>query len=121
MLGKTRGQLAQLAVVFAPEPADLSAILKLSAGRSSGDAAALLGKCEEGMIKCLSDIEESMARQEKALIQVEGSSEGRMLDERDVRSAWHASYPWLCQRLSFESTNFAFENVTSTVTSPPSV
>ena len=55
--------------MFAPEPAALSAILKLSAGHSSGDAAALLGKCEEGMIKCLSDIEESMARQEKALLE----------------------------------------------------
>ena len=42
MLGKTRQVLAQLAVLFEPEQAELASILTLGMGRSSGDAAALL-------------------------------------------------------------------------------
>ena len=41
MLKKTRQVLAQLAVLFEPEQAELASILTLGMGRSSGDAAAL--------------------------------------------------------------------------------
>ena len=69
MLKKTRQVLAQLAVLFEPEQAELASILTLGMGRSGGDAAALLGKCEEGMIKVLSRIEELTAAREKELIE----------------------------------------------------
>ena len=62
MLKKTRQVLAQLAVLFEPEQAELASILSLGMGRSSGDAEGLLGKCEEGMIKVLARIEEQKPR-----------------------------------------------------------
>ena len=65
MLGKTRGTLAQLAVLFKPEQAELSAILTLGVGRSAGGVAELLEKCEEGMIKVLARIEEQMVARGK--------------------------------------------------------
>ena len=69
MLGKTRGTLAQLAVLFEPDQAELAAILTLGVGRAAGGAAELLEKCEEGMIKVLAGIEEQMAAREKELIE----------------------------------------------------
>ena len=41
MLGKTRGTLAQLAVLFEPDQAELAAILTLGVGRTAGGAAEL--------------------------------------------------------------------------------
>ena len=65
MLGKTRGTLAQLAVLFEPDQAELAAILTLGVGRTAGGAEQLFEKCEEGMIKVLAHIEEQMAAWEK--------------------------------------------------------
>ena len=68
---------AELAALHSSQrsQAELAAILTLGMGRSTGDAAALLEKSEEGMIKVLARIEEQMAAREKEVATVrEGES-----------------------------------------------